>query len=237
MEQLFEIAAKISGPWSLAAFGIAAIVYIVLKKRGKVSPLGWVSILFFVLVPILSAVYVQIFRIRSENANLYRVRVTVLGANQIPVDDATVWSSVGGEPKKVSGGWEFDIPIALRSANGQVKVFAAVPAQFLSGESNVVLDGDYNPTTIVQLEKKAATSVHGIVTDTSGRGLAGASITIAGASTAIETKQDGQFALSTNAAEGQEILLRVTKDGYKSVQQLHPAGNEPVTIVLYPETK
>ena len=237
MEPLFDMAAKISGPWSLAAFGIAAIVYIILKKRGKVSPLGWVCILFFVLVPILSAAYVQIFRIRSENASLYRMRVTVLGANQIPVEDANVWSSIGGEPKKVSGGWEFDIPTALRPANRPVKVFAAIPAEFLSGESDVTLDADYNPTAIVQLGKKGGASVHAVVTDALGRGVEGARVTVAGASPAFDTKSDGQFTLSTDAADGEEVLLSVTKEGYKSVQQLQPAGNEPATIVLYPEAK
>jgi hypothetical protein len=237
MEQLFEIAAKISGPWSLAAFGIAAIVYIVLAKRGKVSRLGWVSILFFVLIPILSAAYVELFRIKSESAGLYRVRVAVLGTNQIPVEDATVWSSLGGEPKKVSGGWEFDIPAALKPANKEVKIFAAIPAQFLSAESSVNLESDYNPTAIVKLRKNSATSVRGVVTDTSGRSVAGANVTIANAPASFETTPDGQFNLSTDAAEGEEVLFRVTKGSYKPVQQLHPAGDMPATIVLYPEAK
>jgi Carboxypeptidase regulatory-like domain len=237
MEPLFDIAAKISGPWSLAAFGIAAIVYIVLKKRGKVSRFGWVCILFFVLAPILSAAYVQIFRIKSESASLYRVRVTVLGVNQIPVEDASVWSSIGGEPKKVSGGWEFDIPTALKPVNKPVKVYAAIPAEFLTGESDVTLDADYNPTAIVTLGKKRGASVHGVVTDASGRGVEGARVMVVGASPVFETKPDGHFTLSADAADGEEVLLSVTKDGFKSVQQLHPAGNEPAAIVLYPEAK
>src|ERR1035438_6391731 len=40
----------------------------------------------------------------------YRVRVTVIDGQQTPVSDAKVWSSIGGEPMKVEGGWQFVIP-------------------------------------------------------------------------------------------------------------------------------
>jgi hypothetical protein len=62
-------------------------------------------------------------------------------------------------------------------------------------------------------------------------------VMVVGASPVFETKTDGQFTLSADAADGEEVLLSVTKDGFKSVQQLHPAGNEPAAIVLYPEAK
>lgn len=137
MNQVFGIASKISSPWSLAAFGVAAVMFIVLKKRGKVSTLGWVSIWFLVLVPIVSAAYVQVFRTKSKDTSIYRMRVTVLDLTHVPVEDAKVWSSLGGEPKKVSGGWEFDIPAVLRPSDGQVRIFAAVPAAFSSGETSV----------------------------------------------------------------------------------------------------
>jgi Carboxypeptidase regulatory-like domain len=237
MEKLFEIATKVSGPWSLAAFGIAAIVYIVLKKRGKVSILGWICVLFFVLVPVISAAYVEVARIKSNDASLYRVRVTVLDLMQTPVEDAKVWSTIGGEPKKVSGGWEFDIPAIVKPVDKEVKIFAAVPGQFLSAESSVRLGIDYNPTTILQLRKNSRASIHGVVMDASGRSLEGAAVTTAGSTSSVKTRPDGQFTMATDSSDGEEVLLRVEKDGYRPVQQLHPAGNEPVTILLYPEHK
>ena len=51
-------------------------------------------------------------RNRTGTGALYRVRVTVLNPQQQPINDAKVTSSMGGEPKKVEGGWQFDIPAA-----------------------------------------------------------------------------------------------------------------------------
>jgi hypothetical protein len=36
----------------------------------------------------------------NNESSLYRVRVTVISPDQIPVEDAKVWSSFGGEPNK-----------------------------------------------------------------------------------------------------------------------------------------
>ena|SRR5579872_859594 len=233
MNQLFEIAGKISGPWSLAAFGLAAIVYIVLKKRGTVPALGWICILFLVVVPIISAAYVEVFRVKSKDTSVYRLRVTVLDSTRGPVEDAKVWSSLGGEPKKVPGGWEFDIPAALRPVNEVVTVFAAVPTAFLSAEGIVKLGADYNPTLIVRLKKNSPAALHGIVMDASGRGVPGATVTVVGGTSSANTQPDGQFTLTTQAADGEQVLLLAEKKGYKPVQQWHPAGNEPVTIIVF----
>jgi hypothetical protein len=42
--------------------------------------------------------------------DVIKLRVTVLGPDSVPVEDSKVWLSIGGEAKKVTGGWEFDIP-------------------------------------------------------------------------------------------------------------------------------
>jgi hypothetical protein len=233
MNQLFELASKISSPWSLAAFGVAAIVYIVLRRRGKVPILGWICILLLVLGPILSAAYVEVFRVKSKDRSLYRVRVIVLDTGQMPIEEAKVWSSIGGEPKKVVGGWEFDIPAAVKPADGKVVVFAAVPAAFLSAKGDLTLDSDYNPSVIVRLQKGGFASIRGIVTNDSGKGIEGASVNVTGyEGDRTVTQADGQFLLPTHATDGEQVLLRVEKEGYKSVSQWHPAGAEPATVTL-----
>jgi carboxypeptidase family protein len=233
MGHLFGLASKVTNPWSLAAFGVAAIVYIVLKRRGRVPTLGWICILLLVLGPILSAAYVDVFRVRSKDTSVYRVRVTVVDIEQTPIEDAKVWSSVGGEPKKVSAGWEFDIPAAIKPADGKVTIFAVVSAAFLSAKTELTLGSDYNPAVIVRLQRESLASIRGIVTDDSGKGIGGASVRVVGYETdAATTQRDGQFVLSTHAADGQQVLLRVEKEGYIAVNQYHPAGNEPVTIIL-----
>jgi hypothetical protein len=55
------------------------------------------------LAPLVSSTYLQA-------RGVYRIRVVVLGLDELPVEDARVISSSGGEPKRVASGWEFDIP-------------------------------------------------------------------------------------------------------------------------------
>ena len=110
MARLFETAARISTPWALAAFAIAAIVFVLAKRRGKVPAIAWAGIGAIVLlgiVPILA---------QLRSAAIYHVRITVVGPDGTPVEDAKVWSAAGGEPKKVAGGWQFDIPAAAAPA-------------------------------------------------------------------------------------------------------------------------
>jgi hypothetical protein len=57
----------------------------------------------------------------------------------MPVDEAKVTSSIGGEPKKVDGGWEFDIPQGNKPTDGKLTIYAEVRSAFLTGKSDVVL--------------------------------------------------------------------------------------------------
>jgi hypothetical protein len=41
-----------------------------------------------------------------------------------------------------------------------------------------------------------------------------------------------QYVLPTHVPDGQQVLLRVAKQGYRTIEQYQPAGNEPATIVL-----
>ena len=229
MAKLFETAAGVSNQWSLAAFAIAAILYFVLKRRGKVPAIAWaciVAILLIGLAPILASVYA------GKNA-IYRVRVTVLDPQQIPVDDARVWSSMGGEPKKVAGGWQFDIPAASKPADGKLTVYAAVSSAFLTGRRELPLADDRNPTVTVQLAKDASATVRGIVVDGSGKAILGARVSVVGfESETVVTRAGGNFLLPAHAANGQQAQLHAEKAGYAAVNQWHPAGDEPATLVL-----
>ncbi|HET9225897.1 MAG TPA: hypothetical protein VFR31_04480, partial [Thermoanaerobaculia bacterium] len=60
-----------------------------------------------------------------ESADVIRLRVLVLGPGESPVEDAKVWTSVGGELKQVAGGWELDIPLSKVPADGKITVHAA----------------------------------------------------------------------------------------------------------------
>ena len=87
----------------------------------------------------------------------------MLGLDKQPVDDARVTSSNGGEPKKIEGGWEFDIPPQSRPADGKLTLFASEKNAFLVGNSTLVLDEDYFPAVEIQLEHDTSAIVRGVV--------------------------------------------------------------------------
>jgi hypothetical protein len=229
MPQLFEAATRISGPWALAAFAIAALVYLIGKaKRSWNAPrIAWgiiAAIVVLGLVPTIISHYIP---------DIYRVRVTVLGAQGTPVEDAKVWSSMGGEPKKVSGGWQFDIPAASRPADGKLIVWASLDTAYLKGSTDLLLSADYNPAVSIQLTSDQTAMVRGLVTDRSGRSVVGAQVSVAGyESEVVETQRGGNFELPAHAARDQSVLLHVEAKGYTTANRWHPAGDEPATIVL-----
>ncbi|HMJ86206.1 MAG TPA: carboxypeptidase-like regulatory domain-containing protein, partial [Vicinamibacterales bacterium] len=77
-------------------------------------------------------------------------------------------------------------------------------------------------------------TVAGLVQDDSGKAVAGATVSVVGGESG-ETSATGSFLLKTNAAAGQVVRLHAEKRGYATVDQDHPAGREPVTIILRAE--
>jgi hypothetical protein len=166
---------------------------------------------------------------------LYRIRVTVLESTGLPVDDANVWSSLGGEPKKVAGGWEFNIARSTIPKDGSLTVFASRPAAFEIGSSRLQLTREPNPAATLRLERDLSAQARGIVVDSQNRTIAGARVCVVGfESEAAATGPTGGFVLPAHAADGQQIQLHVEKQGYRAVTEFHPAGHTAVTIVLDP---
>lgn len=227
LQKLIETAAGISNQWSLAAFAIAAVIYLLARRRGKVPGIWWGAIGAIVLLgltPVVAPLLVK--------DPIYRVRVTVLDHNQVPVEDARVWSSMGGEAKKVAGGWQFDIPAATRPASGRLTLYASVRSAFLSGGQEVELS-DRNLSVAIQLAKDTTATIRGIVVDESGKAIAGARVSVIGyESEAVLTAEGGNFSLPAHAADGQQVQLHAEKGGYQAANEWHPAGDHPVTIVL-----
>jgi hypothetical protein len=217
-----ETVAKVSDPWTLAAFAIVALILIVWAARSKtpvpvaLSIAAIIALLALAIVPTL-----------VTTRDVYRVRVTVVDPKGVPVEDATVWSSIGGEPKKVSGGWQFDVP------DRKVVFYGAIKSAFFSGQQHAELSTDYSPAVRVKLEPDAAARVRGIVVDASGRGLAGARVSVTGHSKeAVITSVGGEFDLPARAADGEQVYLHAEKDGYLGANVWHPAGNTPARIEL-----
>lgn len=168
-----------------------------------------------------------------ETVDLIRLRVLILGPNGSPVEDARVWTTVGGEPKQVAGGWELDIPRSKVRADGRITVHASKETAFLSGSSEVRLGNDLAPSVTVRLVANPSATVQGIVLDGAGKALEGVRVSVIGhEGEAVSTGPGGQFVLPAHAADGQQVQLHAEKDGYEAVTQFHPAGAFPATIVL-----
>lgn len=168
-----------------------------------------------------------------ESADVIRLRVLVLGPGESPVEDARVWTSLGGEPKQVAGGWEFDIPISKVPADGKVTVHATKEEAFLSGSSEVRLGKDLSTTATVRLAASQTATVRGIVLDEAGNAVEGVRVSVIGhEGETVTTGAGGQFVLPAHAADGQNVQLHAEKPGYKGITQSHMAGSFPATLTL-----
>jgi hypothetical protein len=242
----FEFLKRISDvrtQWSLAAFAIAAVVilftYVVAKPSPKIRKiaLGFAgSICLLGLVPILASAYLASQQMSREAHAIYRVRVTVLDAQGAPLDDARVWSTLGGETKTVAGGCEIDIPAAGKPKDGQLTVFAEKKSAFLRGKGEVQLKDDVSIAIVVAMKMDLVGRVRGIVQDGSVRAVAAAWVMVVGYGTeAVKTSETGSFDLPAHAALGQQVLLHAEKKGYKPTEQWQPAAEEAIALTIIRE--
>jgi hypothetical protein len=232
----WSVVSRITNPFSLTAFALAvvlAVVGAVLKSKGnKVPTAVWFLIPLLVAMPIGAAVYQQ--AITSKERAIYRVRITVYDPQDIPVQDAKVASSFGGEPKKVDAGWELNIPAASVPKGEKLRITATKENAFLKGQTELTLGDERNPTVNLKLIHDATATVRGfVVDDGSNRYIAGARVSAVGyGAEAVITTEDGGFALPAHKAVNQQVLLHVEAKGYKAASQWYPAGDNEAEIRL-----
>jgi hypothetical protein len=227
----WSVVSTISNPFNLAAYALAVVLILVLKFRQKdkpIPPVAWGAVLLLVLIPTGFSLYQKIGK-----DTIYRVRVTVLNDQKLPIEDAKVWSSIGGEPMRVAGGWHFEIPATKRPQDGKLTIFALQKRDHLIGAHELQLSADYNPAVVIQLERDTSAKVRGQVVDSRGRAVAGARVSVAGyEAEAVITKEGGNFEFPAHATVGQQVRLHAEKRGY-GVADLHrPAGDEPAMLQL-----
>jgi hypothetical protein len=228
-----EAAAGISTMWSLAAFAIAAVLYLSVGRRTGKSNTGVqvtsALLLLFAAIPIVGSLLADVYK---SKPSIYELRVTVVDAQNTPVEDAKVWSSFGGEPKRVAGGWQFDIPAASVPADHKLTVYASREAAFQKGQSEVTLGTDFHPNTTIPL-MHPETTIRGMVTDEKGHAVEGATVMVVGyGKEAVVTKADGGFELPAHAADGQQVELHAERKGLPAGGGWYPAGNAPAEIML-----
>jgi hypothetical protein len=229
-EKALEIASRITHPGTITVFAavLAAYLFSIATKKRQ-SPIMWflvAVVLILGLAPLLSSTYLQ-------SRGLYLVRVFVLGTDKQPVDDARVTSSNGGEPKKIQGGWEFDIPPQSRPADGKLKLFASEKDAFLAGNSTLVLDKDYFPAVEIQLERDTSAVLRGDVIDEHRNSVAGAHVSMPGYPDVAVTDEMGNFVLPAHAADGQIVQVRAQKGQLIGTMSV-PAGTSVELLVKRP---
>jgi hypothetical protein len=214
-------------PYTAAAFAIviAAIVIGVLARARKLN-IAWLlaaGIILLGLAPIVASTIL-------EYQGIYHIRIVVLDTAKQPVNDADVTSNVGGDLKKGSFNWEFDLAPQTRPADGKVTFFATVKNSYLVGSSILPLGNKYFLDVTIQLQELPPAMVRGVVEDESGRSVVGAKVAVSGYTEIAITNGLGNFVLPAHAAEGVMVSVRAEK-GNLVAEDLVPAGRSAVLVV------
>jgi hypothetical protein len=213
---LAVLAAILAGLLTYFITGEVTLQLAWLRGTGGIAVFALVLLLWPRLVPV---------------SGLYRIQVAVVDSHDEPIRDATVWSVPGGEAKTTSAGWELDIPPATLPENHRIILYVEQPSTASRARRELTLGSDLRPVVEIRLQTHGV-MVHGRVLDELGRPLPNAIVSVLGRRGGVTTDDSGTFELTLPAARGQMICLRVEKEGFRSADQLHPAGAGPATVLL-----
>jgi hypothetical protein len=248
MKDLFGAIAQVDNTWSLAAFAISAVLLVLNRvmaspdaerRRGKKAPAALSTrvampivavIVLLGVLPMLADTYLKALDITGDD--IYRVRVIALGPEGTPMAGVTLKTTVSNETTVTSQDTAVvAIPRGAVPADGRITIFGDLESAFLHGRAEVQLGDELNPAVTIPLASVRTATVTGLVQDDAGRAVAGATVTAVGGESSV-TSAAGTFTVKAGAAAGQVVRLHAEKSGYAPADQNHPAGTEPVTIVL-----
>jgi hypothetical protein len=238
MPNIFAAASHVTTPIGLVAFVVAIAIWFVdrnLKSKSKETHLLLRLTLGGCLVVVLVWLCGELYLRHEAAANsVYRVRVNVTGTTGLPEGNAKVSSSVGGESKVVAGGFEFDIPFASKPADGSVVFSANTDDGGAKGDKTLTLGDDRFPTISINLLAVQSAVVRGTVEDESGRTIGGVTVSVVGyGEESVITSANGGFVLPAHVADGKTVKLHAEGKRYAPLDQDHPAGTFPATLVLH----
>ena len=228
--------ADVKTPLTLGAFAIAAVIYAYRAFLTKPNSAARRPLLVVVVVVCVIAVVPVVIGTRQADV-IYRVRVTVVDAQNVPIEGAVIRATAANEAKTApDGSAELAIPKGSLTQDGNVIIYADKTAAFVHGSKQLTLGIDPNPSVVIAVIANEAAEVKGAVQDDSGRAIAGARVSIPGGD-AVNTNSDGSFRLPAHAAQDQKVLIHAEKPGFVPANQYHPAGDGPVVLVLRRERR
>jgi hypothetical protein len=225
--ELIKTIASVSNSWRVAAFAIAAIL-LAIKFGRRITGNTLVILAGFMCILGLAPIVADHFP--KPEQDVYRVRVLVTNPQNIPVTGATLRTAALNDTAVTAQGIaELTIPRATLSADRKITIYADLDNTH--DVRTIQLADDFNPTVDMRLVAPHDALVSGLVEDDAMHAIAGATVSVLGGETG-STAKDGTFKLKANAAVGQSVRLHAEKPGYTAVDQWHPAGLDPATIVL-----
>jgi multidrug efflux pump subunit AcrA (membrane-fusion protein) len=207
-EKALELASRVTHPYSVAAIALVfAAMALMVALKAKKPRIAWLLAATILVLGISPSVAYTFLASRG----IYHIRVTVLGTDGQPVNQADVSSSAGGELKQASGNWEFDLAPQARPSSGQITFYASIKDAYLAGNSPLALKEDYFPTVTIQLQPLPPVTVRGTVVDEYGKSVRGAHVAVSGYSDIATTDEMGNFSLPAHHADGQLVSVRAEK--------------------------
>lgn len=114
----------------------------------------------------------------------------------------------------------------------KITIYATQKSLYLKGKQEITITDNKPLSVTVQMQRDTSANVTGTVADIDKKPLAGVKIGIVGTTGTTITDTEGHFKMPAKAAEGEEVRLRISKRGYITRDQYHPAGGIPAYIIL-----
>jgi hypothetical protein len=229
-EKALELAGQITHPYSVAAFALVfaamALLFALKAKKPRIACLLAVTLLILGISPLAASTYLA-------SRGVYHIRIVVLGTDGQPVNEANLHTSAGGELKRASGNWEFDLAPQAKPSSGQIAFYASINDAYLTGSSSLALKEDYYPTVMIQLQPLPPVMIRGTVKDENGKSVSGARVAVSGYSEIATTNEMGNFSLPAHHAEGQLVSLRAEK-GDRAAEISVIAGKDAQLVLRKP---
>ena len=234
-QRLIEIASNVSTPLALAGLIVALLFLLakaILKKQNGGQTDGIKVALrvfngFLALASLCVVLGFSGFVISSVNENsFYSIKVTILTEDNHVVNDCQLVSSLGGELKKTSYGWEVELAVDRVEKDDSLTLYVEKTATGLTGSSKVHLGNKLKLKTSVILRKSINYGVTGQVVDQMNRSVVGVNVTSLRSGVTTKTNDDGIFHFDSLGMKGDEVVLHFEKNGYKSIDEWLMIGAE-----------